>query len=94
MYGVIIVLLVLASIMMVGIVLIQNSKGGGLTSNFQSSNQIMGVKRTADVLEKGTWILAIVMLFFSIVGSASISGKTGEQTKIQNVEDFAPRQRG
>lgn len=49
------------------IVLVQNSKGGGLASNFQSSNQVMGVRKTADFLEKATWTLAVVLLAFSLL---------------------------
>ena len=47
------------SIVLVLIILIQNPKGGGLSSGFSSSNNIMGVQRTGDFLEKGTWGLAI-----------------------------------
>jgi preprotein translocase subunit SecG len=46
--------------------LIQNSKGGGLASGFSSSNQIMGVRKTTDFLEKGTWFLAGFMVVMSI----------------------------
>ena len=63
MYTLIIVLVILASILMCGIVLIQESKGGGLASGFSSSNQIMGVRKTTDFLEKATWALAIIMVF-------------------------------
>lgn len=55
MYTLIIVLILLASVLMVGIVLIQESKGGGLASGFSASNQIMGVRKTTDFLEKATW---------------------------------------
>ena len=61
MYLLFIVLIVLVSILMCGIVLIQNSKGGGLASSFASSNQIMGVRKTTDFLEKATWTLAGVI---------------------------------
>ena len=61
-----VVLIILASIVLAFVVLIQNSKGGGLASNFASSNQVMGVRKTADVLEKTTWGLAagIMLLCF------------------------------
>ena len=52
---------------MIGIVLIQESKGGGLASNFSSSNQIMGVRKTTDFIEKATWGLAVAMVIFSVV---------------------------
>ncbi len=57
MYLLCIVLIVIVALLMCGIVLIQNSKGGGLASSFASSNQIMGVRKTTDFLEKTTWVL-------------------------------------
>ena len=69
MYLLFIVLIVIVSVLMCGIVLIQNSKGGGLASSFASSNQIMGVRKTTDFLEKATWMLAIAVAVFCIVSS-------------------------
>ena len=62
-----IILMVLVSIFMCGIVMIQNSKGGGLASGFASSNQIMGVRKTTDFLEKATWTFAASMVVLSIL---------------------------
>lgn len=64
------VLIIIASILLILIVLVQNSKGGGLASNFSGSNQIMGVKKTTDFLEKATWILAIALVVLCIASSA------------------------
>ena len=58
MYLLLVILMVIAAILMCFIVLIQNSKGGGLASGFSSSNQIMGVRKTTDFLEKATWSIA------------------------------------
>jgi preprotein translocase subunit SecG len=58
----IIILIILACFVLGFFVLIQNSKGGGLASNFAGSNQIMGVRKTADFLEKATWTLAGVIM--------------------------------
>ena len=58
MYTFVLVLIFIVCVLLVLIVLVQNSKGGGLASNFSSSNQIMGVKKTTDFLEKATWGLA------------------------------------
>ncbi len=58
--------MLLAAILMCFIVLIQNSKGGGLASGFSSSNAIMGVRKTTDFLEKATWSLAAFMVVMSI----------------------------
>jgi preprotein translocase subunit SecG len=54
---------------------VQNSKGGGLVSNFAGSNQIMGVRRTTDFLEKATWILAVSLLVLCLTASAAMPGK-------------------
>ena len=66
MYLFLVILMVVASLLMCFIVLIQNSKGGGLASGFSSSNQIMGVRKTTDFLEKGTWFLEGFMVVMSI----------------------------
>lgn len=60
------VLILIASVLLALVVLVQNSKGGGLASNFASSNQFMGVRKTADFLEKTTWTLAIILLVLSL----------------------------
>ncbi|WP_353181563.1 preprotein translocase subunit SecG [Parapedobacter lycopersici] len=62
-----IILIILASILISFIVLIQNPKGGGLASGFAGGTNLMGVKRTGDILEKGTWGLMIAIILFSLV---------------------------
>ena len=54
------------------VVLVQNSKGGGLVSDLSSSNQILGVRKTTDFLEKATWTLAIILVLLCLVSSLSI----------------------
>ena len=66
-YILFVIFIVIASILMIGIVLIQESKGGGLASNFSSSNAIMGVRKTTDFVEKATWGLAAAMVVLSII---------------------------
>lgn len=60
------VLIMITCVLLSLVVLVQNSKGGGLASNFASSNQFMGVRKTADFLEKTTWTLAIILLLLSL----------------------------
>ena len=72
MYTLITVLLFIICILLILIVLVQISKGGGLASNFQASNQIMGVRKTTDFLEKATWALAAMLVILSIGGTAFI----------------------
>ena len=67
---------------MCGIVLIQESKGGGLASSFASSNQIMGVRKTTDFLEKATWFLAIAMAVLSILSAAFVTKTSVEEAPV------------
>jgi len=93
MYTLITVLIFIVCILLVLLVLVQNSKGGGLASNFQSSNQIMGVRKTTDFLEKATWVLAGILLFLSVISSAFIPRTAEEinqsaiQEQIENAVD-------
>jgi preprotein translocase subunit SecG len=75
MYFFLVILAIIVCILLGLIVLIQNPKGGGLTSNFSSSSQLMGVQKTGDFLEKGTWILAISLMVLSL--AINISVKSG-----------------
>jgi preprotein translocase subunit SecG len=70
MYVLLTILIVIASILLTLLVLVQNSKGGGLAAGFSSSNQIMGVRKTTDFLEKATWglVLFVVVLSIAAVG--------------------------
>lgn len=67
MYTLIIILTVLVSILLIIVVLVQKSKGGGLSSTFAGSNQIMGVRRTNDFIEKATWTLAAIIGILAIL---------------------------
>lgn len=69
-YTVITILILIVSVLLIGVVLIQNSKGGGLASSFSAQNQIMGVKKTTDFVEKATWVLISVVVFLSVVSFA------------------------
>lgn len=82
MYLAVIVLIIIVAVLLGIVVLLQNSKGGGLASEFSSSNQIMGVRRTADFLEKTTWTLAIILVVLSFV--TCFMGRSAYQKKADN----------
>lgn len=67
MYTLIIILTVIVAILLIIVVLVQKSKGGGLSSTFAGSNQIMGVRRTNDFIEKATWTLAAIIGILSVI---------------------------
>lgn len=80
MYTFLIVLVIIASILLVLAVLVQNPKSG-MASNFGASNQVMGVRQTADFLEKFTWGAAVVILALSLLSTIFIGGKLNEVGK-------------
>jgi preprotein translocase subunit SecG len=69
MYGLITGFILFVCVLLILIVLVQNPKGGGLASSFSSSNQFMGVKRTADFVEKATWGFAAALFLLSVIAT-------------------------
>ena len=82
-YTVLVILIVLASILMIGVVLIQESKGGGLSSNFSSINSVMGVRKTSNGVEKLTWALAALMVVLSVVCTWQAPKSAADQSVIE-----------
>ena len=74
MYIFLAILIVIACILLIGVVLIQKSKGGGLASDYSAGNQYMGYRKTTDFVEKATWSLAIFICIVSIFASFAIRG--------------------
>lgn len=91
MFTLVLILIIIVSFLLGIVVLVQNSKGGGLSSGFAASNQIMGVRKTTDFLEKLTWGFAISMLVLAIIGNFVIPKNTGTnnssiiEDQIQNI---------
>ena len=77
MYSLLLIIAIIVCVLLVLIVLIQNPKGGGLSSNFSSSSQLMGVQKTGDFLEKGTWVLAITLMVLSL--AINVATKNGTE---------------
>ncbi len=74
MYILFTILIAIAAVLLVLLVLVQNSKGGGLAAGFNSGNQVMGVRKTTDFLEKATWSLIIFIVLCSIVAVGASKG--------------------
>lgn len=90
MTGIIIGLILLACLVLAFFILVQNPKGGGLSGSFGSmSTQVMGVKQSGDIMEKGTWVLMSVIgglciisvMFMQHPQSTDDGGKPQKQQK-------------
>lgn len=86
------VIIVVASVLLTLIVLVQNSKGGGLAANFAAGNTTFGVRQTADFLEKTTWVLAAVVLVLCVVATFfTPKPSSGSASSIENqIQQAAP----
>ncbi len=81
-YTLIIIFIIIVCMLLVAIVMVQNSKGGGLASDFSSSNQIIGVQRTGDFLEKATWYLAVGLIVLTLGSNFFIDrGESGQEVE-------------
>ena len=84
MYTLLIILIIIAAILMIGIVLIQESKGGGLASGFASANSVAGVRQTTNFIEKATWTLAGAMVVISIACAYVAPQAASDSSVIEN----------
>jgi len=78
-----VILSAIVAILLIGVVLVQNPKGGGLASNFSQGTQLFGVERTNDIVEKVTWGLALAVVVISL-WSASYNVGRGDRNRQQN----------
>lgn len=91
MHVVIIVLTVIVAVLLIGIVLIQKSKGGGLSSQFGSAGSVMGVRQTNSFLEKATWTLVSCLVVLSIISAFTMpKASRGAELRTQPVAAPAP----
>jgi len=84
MVSIIMIFIILVAIMLMGVVLIQSSKGGGLAGTFGGGDASMmfGVRRTTDFLIKLTSVLAAIFLLFSLLTNIIINKSTGNRENI------------
>lgn len=90
MYVAILVTILIAALLMILIVLVQKSKGGGLAAGFSSTNQVMGVRKTTDFLEKATWVLAGIVIALSILTAKYTAGVSDQPQSQIEVTQPAP----
>ncbi len=88
------ILIILASVLLVLLVFIQNPKGGGLSSDFGSAQQIGGVQKTNDFIDKATWSLAGIIAVLSIVMTLRTKSFTPAPKQEQQQEQPSQNQPG
>ena len=88
MYLLVVILILIVSVLLGLIVLVQNSKGGGLVSNFGGANQMMGVRQTTDFLEKATWTMAGILVVLCLISSITLPKNAKEGTPKSAIENI------
>lgn len=88
MYNIVVGTILFFAFLLVLIILAQNPKGGGLISTFggNDSNQIMGVQKTNNLLEKMTWVLAIVIVFLTLATNLFLDKQLDDQINSPNID--------
>lgn len=78
------VLIALLGILLMGAVLIQNPKGGGVDATFGGSqaNQMFGAAKSTDFIEKVTWYLAVAIFVLCIVTTMLVGDSGGAQEQL------------
>ena len=93
-FTILVTLIIIASILLIAVVLLQNGKDGGLATNFTSANQALGVRQTATILEKATWYLVAFILVLSIVTVFTLRGhstqRNGDAVSTEILNQAAP----
>lgn len=83
------IIIVILAILLVAVVLLQSGKGDGMASNFIAGNQTLGVRQTADILEKATWGLVAVIIILSVAASFSTGKKSTGIDVTDKIENAA-----
>lgn len=83
MYTFIVILILIVCVLLAVVVLVQNSKGGGLAANFSAPNQIMGVRKTTETIEKITWWMFGILLVLCLVATTLIP-RSDAQTSLSS----------
>lgn len=78
-FSIFLILIVIVAFLLVVVIMVQNPKGGGLSSSFGGggTQQLGGVKKTSDFLDKSTWALATLLLVLILLSNVAIGGPNG-----------------
>jgi preprotein translocase subunit SecG len=92
-FSIFLVLITIVCFLLVVVIMVQNPKGGGLSSSLGGSTQIGGVQKTTDFLDKSTWTLGAILIGLILLSSLSFGGALGtpDSKIIDKTEVPAPK---
>ncbi|MFA9192296.1 preprotein translocase subunit SecG [Flavobacterium sp. FZUC8N2.13] len=91
-FSIFLVLITIVCFLLIVVIMVQNPKGGGLSSSLGGSTQMGGVQKTTDFLDKSTWTLSIVLISLILLSSLSFTGTLSDSDSkiIDNTEATVP----
>jgi preprotein translocase subunit SecG len=91
-FSIFLVLITIVCFLLVVVIMVQNPKGGGLSSSLGGSTQIGGVQKTSDFLDKSTWTLATILIALILLSTLSFTGTLSDTDSkiIDNTEAAVP----
>jgi len=92
-FSIFLVLITIVCFLLIIVIMVQNPKGGGLSSSLGGSQMIGGVQKTTDFLDKSTWTLATILIVLIMLSSLSFTGSLSDNESkiIDQTETAAPK---
>ena len=92
-FSIFLVLITIVCFLLIIVIMVQNPKGGGLSSSLGGSTQMGGVQKTTDFLDKSTWTLAGILILLILLSSLSFSGSLSDSNSkiVDEKETVAPK---
>ena len=92
-FSIFLVLITIVCFLLIVVIMVQNPKGGGLSSSIGGSQMLGGVQKTTDFLDKSTWTLATILIALILLSSLSFSGSMSDTDSkiIEKTETAAPQ---
>ncbi len=93
MFTIFLALITLVCFLLIIAIMVQNPKGGGLSSSISGSQMLGGVQKTTDFLDKSTWTLATILIVLILLSSLSFSGSMSDSSSkiINESETVTPK---
>ncbi|CAM3453927.1 Protein-export membrane protein SecG [Flavobacterium longum] len=89
-FSVFLVLITIVCFLLIVVIMVQNPKGGGLSSSLGGTQMMGGVQKTTDFLDKSTWTLATILIALIMLSSLSFTGSLSDQNKVMQEIEAAP----
>lgn len=89
-FSVFLVLITIVCFLLIVVIMVQNPKGGGLSSSLGGTQMMGGVQKTTDFLDKSTWTLATILIALIMLSSLSFTGSLSDQNKVMQEIESTP----